>query len=232
MNKHTVDIADALANVRSEIKDYELQYQREPGCVQLLAVSKKKPASAIRAAMDAGQLDFGENYVDEGVVKILEINDASLIWHFIGAIQSRKTALVAEHFHWAHGVDRVKIIRRLAEQRSPHLPALNICLQVNLDNESAKAGVQTDELAELAAECAPLERLRLRGLMAIPAPRNTLEEQRDVLARLRITMQALKGDHPEMDTLSMGMSADMQAAIAEGATIVRVGTAIFGARDS
>ncbi len=110
MNKHTVDIADALANVRSEIKDYELQYQREPGCVQLLAVSKKKPASAIRAAMDAGQLDFGENYVDEGVVKILEINDASLIWHFIGAIQSRKTALVAEHFHWAHGVDRVKII--------------------------------------------------------------------------------------------------------------------------
>ena len=198
----------------------------------LLAVSKKKPLSAIQEAIIAGQRDFGENYVDEGVAKILEIDDASLIWHFIGAIQSRKTSQIAEHFHWAHGIDRLKIVRRLSEQRPDHLPPLNICLQVNLDNEVSKAGVAIDDVAELAAQCATLPNLRLRGLMAIPAPRETLEAQRKVLARLSNAMQLLKVDHPSLDTLSMGMSADMQAAIAEGATIVRVGTAIFGARDN
>ena len=227
-----MEIAQALTAVRSQVRNFEQQYQREPDAVLLLAVSKKKPLSAIQEAIIAGQRDFGENYVDEGVAKILEIDDASLIWHFIGAIQSRKTSQIAEHFHWAHGIDRLKIVRRLSEQRPDHLPPLNICLQVNLDNEVSKAGVAIDDVAELAAQCATLPNLRLRGLMAIPAPRETLEAQRKVLARLSNAMQLLKVDHPSLDTLSMGMSADMQAAIAEGATIVRVGTAIFGARDN
>ena len=194
--------------------------------------ARRSPSSAIREAIVAGQRDFGENYVDEGVAKILEIDDASLVWHFIGAIQSRKTAQIAEHFHWAHGIDRLKIARRLSDQRPAHLPPLNICLQVNLDNEASKAGIAIDDIAELAEQCTTLANLRLRGLMAIPAPRETLEEQRKVLASLHSAMEQLKVEHPSLDTLSMGMSADMQAAIAEGATIVRVGTAIFGSRDS
>lgn len=227
-----MEIAQALTTVRSQIKHFEQQYQREANSVLLLAVSKKKPVSAIREAINAGQQDFGENYVDEGVAKIIEIDDSSLIWHFIGGIQSRKTTQIAEHFNWAHGIDRLKIARRLSEQRPAHLPPLNICLQVNLDNEASKSGIALEDVAELAAQCATLTNLRLRGLMAIPAPRETLEAQREVLGRLRNAMEQLQADYPSMDTLSMGMSADMQAAIAEGATIVRVGTAIFGARDS
>ncbi len=232
MNENTLDIADALRSVRTQISDFEDRYQRDTGSVQLLAVSKKKPASAVVAAVAAGQHAFGENYVDEGVAKILEINNPALVWHYIGAIQSRKTAQIAEHFDWAHGVDRLKIARRLAEQRPTHLPPLNICLQVNLDNEASKAGVTLAELPELAAQCAPLEGIVLRGLMAIPAPRKRLEEQRAVLAQLRVGLQSLQQQLPQLDTLSMGMSGDLEAAIAEGATIVRVGTAIFGARDS
>lgn len=226
-----MDIAQALMSVKKDITNFEQQYDRQANSVLLLAVSKKKPASAIREALSSGQRHFGENYVDEGVEKILELDDPSLIWHFIGGIQSRKTSLIATHFHWAHGVDRLKIARRLSEQRPANLPPLNICLQVNLDNEPSKSGVTLEELTELAEQCATLDNLSLRGLMAIPAPRETLEAQREVLARLRNALEQLKADHPLMDTLSMGMSADMQAAIAEGATIVRVGTAIFGARD-
>jgi len=218
-------------SVKNDITNFEQQYDRQANSVLLLAVSKKKPASAIREALSSGQRHFGENYVDEGVEKILELDDPSLIWHFIGGIQSRKTSLIATHFHWAHGVDRLKIARRLSEQRPANLPPLNICLQVNLDNEPSKSGVTLEELTELAGLCTTLDNLSLRGLMAIPAPRETLEAQREVLARLRNALEQLKADHPLMDTLSMGMSADMQAAIAEGATIVRVGTAIFGARD-
>ena len=225
-------LTEALTHVRSEISECEKRYERKPGSVELLAVSKKKPVSAIREAIAAGQLAFGENYVDEGVAKIQEISDEALIWHYIGAIQSRKTALIAEHFHWAHGVDRLKVAKRLAEQRPQGMPALNICLQVNLDEEPSKAGIMLEQLPELAAQCAELDGIRLRGLMAIPAPRKILEEQRAILAELRLALEKLTGAHPEMDTLSMGMSGDMQAAIAEGATIVRVGTAIFGARDS
>ncbi|MFK7857466.1 MAG: YggS family pyridoxal phosphate-dependent enzyme [Granulosicoccus sp.] len=232
MNEGTLNIEAALANVASQITCFEERYGRKTGSVQLLAVSKRKPVSAIRSALAAGQKAFGENYVDEGVEKILEINDPSLTWHFIGAIQSRKTSLIAEHFDWAHGVDRLKVARRLSEQRPTHLPALNICLQVNLDNEPSKAGIALPEVAELAAQCALLEGIRVRGLMAIPAPRELLAEQRKVLSHLRTALQTLQANHPDIDTLSMGMSADMEAAIAEGATIVRVGTAIFGARDS
>ena len=227
-----MDIESSLTDVRSQVTQFETQYERTPNSVMLLAVSKKKPVTAIRSAIKAGQREFGENYVDEGVAKIQELNDPALSWHFIGAIQSRKTALIAEHFQWAHGVDRLKIARRLADQRPSHLPALNICLQINMDNEASKAGIQLDEAAELAAACSELDGIHLRGLMAIPAPRETLDEQRAVFARLREALVELQPQHKNMDTLSMGMSGDMQAAIAEGATIVRVGTAIFGARDS
>lgn len=232
MNNDTSRIATALSDVRAQISSFESRYDRDPGTTLLLAVSKKKPASAVLEAMQAGQLSFGENYVDEAIDKISGINEPSLSWHFIGAIQSRKTAQIAEHFDWAHGVDRLKIARRLAEQRPASLPDLNICLQVNLDNEPSKAGVLLNEVAELADQCSTLSGIRLRGLMAIPAPRNDLNEQRAILAQLRQALHAIQQKHNEMDTLSMGMSADMEAAIAEQATIVRVGTAIFGARES
>lgn len=226
------DIVSALQKVQQDIRTQELRHGRDPGSVQLLAVSKRKPLAAIQAAMQAGQRAFGENYVDEGVEKILALDDASVEWHFIGAIQSRKTASIAEHFQWAHGVDRLKVARRLSEQRPEGMTSLNICLQVNTDNEAGKAGVEFDEVAQLADDCAELPGIRLRGLMAIPAPRSDFEQQREVFARLRECLQSLQTRHPDMDTLSMGMSADMEAAIAEGATLVRIGTAIFGQRDS
>ena len=226
------DIVSALQKVQQDIRTQELRHGRDPGSVQLLAVSKRKPLAAIQAAMQAGQRAFGENYVDEGVEKILALDDASVEWHFIGAIQSRKTASIAEHFQWAHGVDRLKVARRLSEQRPEGMTSLNICLQVNTDNEAGKAGVEFDAVAQLADECAELPGIKLRGLMAIPAPRSDFEQQREVFARLRECLQSLQTRHPGMDTLSMGMSADMEAAIAEGATLVRIGTAIFGQRDS
>ncbi len=224
-------VASALEKVRQDISIFEQRYARTPGSVQLLAVSKRKPVSAIREAMSAGQRAFGENYVDEAVEKIVSINDSSLEWHFIGAIQSRKTASIAEHFHWAHGVDRHKVARRLSDQRAATSTPLNVCLQVNVDSEEGKAGVHFDEVRQLAADCAELPGIVVRGLMAIPAPRTALVEQRQVFARLRDCLDSLRAEYPSMDTLSMGMSGDLEAAIAEGATIVRVGTAIFGERE-
>ena len=224
-------VRDGLEAVRHQIGEAEIRYSRQPGSVQLLAVSKRKPVEAIRAAMEAGQNAFGENYVDEGVEKILTIDNPALEWHYIGAIQSRKCAAIARHFHWAHGVDRLKVAKKLAENRPANMPALNICLQVNLDNEPGKAGASLEQIPELLQACAGIEGLTIRGLMAIPAPRAQLPEQRAAFAQLGGCMQALQVYYPDLDTLSMGMSADMEAAIAEGATIVRVGTAIFGQRD-
>lgn len=230
------DVAAALKNVRQDISTYETRHGRSAGSVSLLAVSKRKPLAAIREAMQTGQRAFGENYVDEGVEKILALreiaDDVALDWHYIGAIQSRKTAAIAEHFHWAHGVDRLKVARRLSEQRPEGLPPLNICLQINTDDEAGKSGVDFADVAQLADDCADLPGIALRGLMAIPAPRNDFDEQRRVFARLRECLESVQQNHPALDTLSMGMSADMEAAIAEGATWVRVGTAIFGKRDS
>lgn len=231
MNKNTTQIEQALIRVRSQIHDHARRYARNTDSVSLLAVSKKKPIDDIRAAIAAGQKAFGENYVDEAVDKITNIADASLCWHFIGTIQSRKSGQIAQYFQWAHSVDRLKVARRLSQQRPSELPPLNICLQVNLDGESTKAGVSLEELAALAAECAELPGITMRGLMSIPAPRQSFEDQRQVLARLRIAYDELKVSYPSMDTLSMGMSNDMEAAIAEGSTMVRVGTAIFGSRD-
>lgn len=232
MNEDTSLITSALSSVQTAITDAEHRYKRATGSVQLLAVSKRKPISAIKVAMAAGQLAFGENYVDEGVEKIVSINEPGLEWHFIGSIQSRKTAQIAEHFQWAHGIDRLKIARRLSEQRPEGKHPLNICIQVNLDNEPGKAGVSLAEVPELAQACEQLPGIRLRGLMAIPAPRDEFDDQRTVFASLRECLESLQANFAALDTLSIGMSADMEAAISEGATIVRVGTAIFGVRDT
>jgi len=229
---NTTSIANNLNNLRRQISAHELTYHRQPGSVSLLAVSKRKPVADIRQAIAAGQRAFGENYVDEAVTKILEIADDTLEWHYIGAIQSRKTAQIAKHFSWAHGVDRLKIANRLSEHRPDHLPPLNVCLQLNLDNEASKAGIGLQQLPELAAACSELSGIRLRGLMAIPAPRTEFDTQRELFAQVREALATLTQTIPQLDTLSMGMSADLQAAIAEGASIVRIGTAIFGLRES
>jgi pyridoxal phosphate enzyme (YggS family) len=201
---------------------------RDPATVGLLAVSKTQPAAAIREAAAGGIRDFGENYLQEALDKQAELSDLSLAWHFIGPIQSNKTKSIAEHFDWVHSVDRLKIAQRLSDQRPAELPPLNICLQVNVSGEASKSGCAPEELLQLAQAVAAMPQLRLRGLMCIPAPSEDPAEQRAAFARLR----ALRDELPlTLDTLSMGMSQDLEAAIAEGATWVRIGTALFGARD-
>ena len=208
---------------------------RDPDAILLLAVSKTFGADAVIQAADAGQQAFGENYLQEAVDKIVAVReqrpDLKLEWHFIGPLQSNKTRPVAEHFDWVHAVDREKIAQRLSDQRPPALPPLNICLQVNVSGEASKSGVTPAELPALAQAVSQLPNLRLRGLMAIPEPAQTEAQQRKPFAQLRLLQQELAALGIETDTLSMGMSADMPAAIAEGATIVRIGTAIFGKRD-
>lgn len=204
---------------------------RPADSVGLLAVSKRKPVEAIRELHRLGQRTFGENYVDEGVAKIEELADLDLEWHYIGPIQSNKTKLIAAHFDWVESIDRAKIVRRLDDQRPDDSGPLNVLIQVNLDDESQKAGCKPDDIEPLATRIAECQHLTLRGLMAIPAPREDYKDQRKVFARLRELFEELKEKHPEVDTLSAGMTADLEAAIAEGATLVRIGTAIFGARD-
>lgn len=223
-------IAKNLQQLQQQIQAAEQLYHRQPDSVQLLAVSKQQTVSAIKTAITAGQNLFGENYVQEAVTKITTINNSALEWHFIGAVQTNKTALIAQYFHWVHSVDRLSIAKRLSSQRSPELPPLNICLQVNIDNEPQKAGVTLQELPQLAAEISHLPRLKLRGLMTIPAPKETFDEQRQAFRQLRLALENLQKSGLKLDTLSMGMSHDFTAAIAEGATIIRIGTAIFGRR--
>lgn len=221
-------IAENIAKVGVRIREAAQASQRDCAAVGLLAVSKTKPAAAIREAFAAGVQDFGENYLQEALEKQAELSDLALTWHFIGPIQSNKTKPIAEHFAWVHSVDRLKIAQRLSDQRPAHLPALNICLQVNVSGEASKSGCNPDELPELAQAVTQLPNLRLRGLMTIPEPTDDPSEQRAAFARLRELQQSLNLD---LDTLSMGMSHDLEAAIAEGATWVRIGTALFGARD-
>ena len=221
-------IAENIAKVGVRIREAAQASQRDCAAVGLLAVSKTKPAAAIREAFAAGVQDFGENYLQEALEKQAELSDLALTWHFIGPIQSNKTKPIAEHFAWVHSVDRLKIAQRLSDQRPAHLPALNICLQVNVSAEASKSGCNPDELPELAQAVTQLPNLRLRGLMTIPEPTDDPSEQRAAFARLRELQQSLNLD---LDTLSMGMSHDLEAAIAEGATWVRIGTALFGARD-
>ncbi len=227
------DLAASLASVHRRIDDAARSAGRAPGEVVLLAVSKTFPADAVRAAHAAGQRAFGENYVQEALDKIDALADlrASLEWHFIGPLQSNKTRPVAERFDWVHSVDRLKIAQRLSEQRPAHLPPLNVCVQVNVSGEDSKSGVAPAEAAALAREVAALPTLRLRGLMAIPEPAGELAAQHVPHRQLRELFDTLKAEGLALDTLSMGMSADLDAAVLEGATIVRVGTAIFGARD-
>lgn len=212
------------------IKLAEQQANRPQDSVQLLAVSKTWPASRLRELAEAGQTRFGENYLQEALEKIAALKDLALEWHFIGPVQSNKTREIAAHFDWAESVDRLKIAQRLSEQRPANLPPLNICLQVNIDNESSKSGVQPDKLMELAAAVSQLDNIRLRGLMVIPAIAETIEQQLDAFGRAQQLFSQLKTAHPDVDTLSMGMSADMQAAITQGSTMVRIGTALFGER--
>ena len=227
----TQDVATALALVKRQIADAARRADRDPADIALVAVSKTQPLAKLRTAVAAGQQDFGENYLQEALDKIRALAGESLRWHFIGPIQSNKTRDIAAHFDWVHSVDRFKIARRLSEQRPPACAPLNICLQVNISGEPSKAGVAPEQLAELAAQCAELANIRLRGLMAIPAPAQDFEQQRAPFARLRQLHERLNAEGHALDTLSMGMTDDLDAAIAEGASHVRVGTAIFGARD-
>ena len=229
LNMHKID--DKLRKVTERIQLAASRVGRNPQSVQLVAVSKTQPASAIVEAYAWGQRHFGENYLQEALNKQLEL--ASLVdiqWHFIGPIQSNKTRLIAEHFSWVHSVDRLKIAQRLSEQRPVQLPDLNICIQVNIDDEDTKSGVSLQELPALAAEIVTLPRLKLRGLMAIPAVAQDLKQQHSAFASLHQALEQLQAQGYKLDTLSMGMSGDMDAAIAEGATFVRVGTDIFGSR--
>jgi len=221
-------IAENIAKVGVRIREAAQASQRDFSHIGLLAVSKTKPADAIREAFAAGVTDFGENYLQEALDKQTQLSDLPVVWHFIGPIQSNKTKPIAEHFAWVHSVDRLKIAERLSAQRPAHLPALNICLQVNVSGETSKSGCSPDQLSALAHAVTQLPNLRLRGLMTIPEPTDDVTEQRAAFARLRELQQSLNLD---LDTLSMGMSHDLEAAIAEGATWVRIGTALFGARD-
>ena len=227
-------IETRLQKTRDDIASATKACGRNSHDVQLLAVSKTKPAEMIREAWQSGQRAFGENYVQEGVDKVQGLSDLKDIeWHFIGPIQSNKSRLVAENFQWVHSVDRLKIARRLSEQRPEHLPPINICLQVNIDSESTKSGLKPDEVLETAKTVIRMPQVILRGLMAIPTPSSNPEQQRKPFIAMKKLLENLQEHFPNepLDTLSMGMSSDLAVAIAEGSTIVRIGTAIFGARD-
>ena len=224
-------IASNLQAVRDTITAATTETGRAPDDVNLLAVSKTFAPEAIRAAYEAGQTRFAESYVQEALHKIAALHELPIEWHFIGPIQSNKTRAIAEHFGWVHSVGRLKIAERLSAQRPAHLPPLQICLQVNISGEDSKSGVPPGEAAQLAKAVALLPHLRLRGLMAIPEPSNDVGAQRANFAQLRKLFEQLNHQGLQLDTLSMGMSHDFAAAIAEGATMVRIGAAIFGDRE-
>ncbi|MDG6339597.1 YggS family pyridoxal phosphate-dependent enzyme [Glaesserella parasuis] len=225
-----MSISQNLAIISQQIQQYCQQANRPEQSVKLLAVSKTKPISAIAEAIEAGQRAFGENYVQEGIEKIQYFaeND-TLEWHFIGLLQSNKTRVVAEHFDWVQTIDRLKIAQRLSEQRPEHLPVLNVLIQINISDEASKSGISAKEMLELATQISQLPRLKLRGLMAIPKPESEPEQQKIALAQMNELFLQLQSQFEGIDTLSMGMSDDMPSAIECGSTMVRIGTAIFGA---
>lgn len=223
-------IENNIAKVRARIRSAAEKYQRTPDSVQLMAVSKTRPASMIREAANCGVVDIGENYLQEALDKQAELQDLALRWHFIGPIQSNKTRAIAEHFDWVHGVDRLKIAQRLNDQRPSELPPINICLQINVSEEDSKSGISTEQLPVLANQVQAMPNIALRGIMAIPQASDDLDEQRAAFKAVSHALSLLKETHPQMDTLSIGMSKDLEAAVAEGASIVRIGTDIFGQR--
>ena len=224
-------IQNNISDVLARIDVAAAECHRSPQDITLLAVSKTKPCEAILEAIDAGQRQFGENYVQEGVEKIHFFADKpDLVWHFIGPLQSNKSRLVAEHFDWFHTLDREKIAQRLNEQRPADKPPLNVLIQINISDENSKSGIQLDELAVLAKQVSQMPNLVLRGLMTIPAPETDFERQCAVFHKMDHAFKQLQADYATVDTLSMGMTDDMKAAIHCGSTLVRIGTAIFGAR--
>ena len=224
-------LAHNIANLLERVRLSAEKSQRCADDILLLAVSKTRPEQDIRSAHKCGLREFGESYLQEALDKIEALQDLDLVWHFIGPIQSNKTRPIANNFHWVHSVDRAKIARRLSEQRPPGLPPLQVCLQVNISAEQSKSGVAPEQLPQLAQEVAQLPRLQLRGLMAIPAATQDSLQQRRAFAQLRREFEQLQLQLPGLDTLSMGMSDDMESAIAEGATILRIGSAMFGPRN-
>jgi pyridoxal phosphate enzyme (YggS family) len=218
--------------VQARIARAAAEAGRDPAGIHLLAVGKTMSAAAVRALATCGQRAFGENYVQEALDKQMQLRDLPLVWHFIGPIQSNKTRAIAEHFSWVHSVDRLKIAERLSAQRPVDLPPLRVCIEVNVSGEASKGGVTTAELPALADAVAALPGLQLRGLMAIPAPATGIAAQRAAFRQVRLAFEALVARGHALDTLSMGMSADLEAAILEGATIVRIGTALFGERNT
>lgn len=228
-------IEQNLQQVTERISQTARQCGRDPQEITLLAVSKTKPVTAIEEAIRAGQTAFGENYVQEGIEKIgyfqQKTDTPALSWHFIGPLQSNKSRLVAEHFDWLHTLDRPQLAQRLNNQRPTALAPLNVLIQINISGEESKSGILPADLTALADQVAELSRLRLRGLMAIPAPEEDYQRQLAVFCRMAVIFDALRQRHPDADTLSLGMTDDMPAAIVAGSTLVRIGTAIFGARD-
>ena len=221
-------IATNLKQIHTRIQQTEQTHGRKKNSVQLLAVSKTKPASMLASAYQAGQRHFGENYLQEALNKQRELGAYSITWHFIGAIQSNKTKLLATHFDWVHCVDSLKIAERLSSQRPENLPPLNLCIQVNISNEASKSGISLDELPDLVTQISQLPNLNLRGVMAIPAPETDFLKQREPFKKLVDAVKAL--NNQSLTTFSFGMSDDLEAAIAEGSTLVRIGTALFGSR--
>jgi pyridoxal phosphate enzyme (YggS family) len=219
-----------LRKIRDLLIESTTDAGRDPDSVTLLAITKKQPLWKIREAADAGQRDFGENLVQEALPKLAKLSGEGFVWHFVGRLQSNKTRAVAEHFDWVHSIDRLKLAERLNEQRPDGKPPLNVLIQVNVDHEDSKAGVSPVDLPDLAKAVSEMPRLTLRGLMCIPAARGDFEEQRRPFRILRELSEFLSGKGIATDTLSMGMSDDYRAAIFEGATVVRIGSAIFGDR--
>ena len=229
MNKATIE--QKFNKVLNRISEAALSYQRDPSTIRLMAVSKTKPPQDIIFAYESGARDFGENYLQEAQHKIATLSDLPITWHFIGPIQSNKTRPIAELFDWVHSVDRLKIAQRLSDQRPLELGPLQVCLQVNVSNEASKSGATLQEAEALAVAIDALPNIVLRGLMAIPEPSDEFSAQRAAFLKVGTLFEQIQRRIPHMDTLSMGMSQDLEAAIAEGATIVRIGTDIFGARD-
>ena len=221
-----------LSALLDNIKKLEIDHNLKPGHVRLIAVSKTRAAEEIRKLAKVGQIDFGENYVQEAVDKMTKLNDKDITWHFIGPIQKNKTKLIAQHFHWVQSIDRDVIAKRLNDQRPDHLPKLNVCIQVNIDDEESKSGIVLDEMLPLAQHIDGLPKLTLRGLMAIPKASNNYSAQRKTFNKMRDSLAQLQEQGYDVDTLSMGMTNDYEAAIACGSTMVRIGTAIFGPRTS